>query len=108
MVRRDQRTVLLRSTGCRSALSPSRPHPFHFANRALVTSEHPRYAATAAGFRLRSGCGRCAAATFRYALLCALRSTFPAPGPQTEADGLILLAPDDVPPPGASELHARD
>lgn len=52
---RDQRAVLLRSTGCRSALSPSRPRPFHSANRALVTSWHSPDAALAAGFRLRFG-----------------------------------------------------
>jgi len=48
------------------------------------------------GFRLRLGGGRCAPATFRYALLSVLRSTFPARRPQTEAssragDGYIIL-----------------
>ena len=45
-----------------SAPSPSRPHPFHFANRALVTSKHQQCAASAAGFRLRLDGGRCASA----------------------------------------------
>ena len=56
-IARDQRAVLLRSTGCRSPLPPSRPRPFHCANRALVTSGHSLDAATAAGFRLRLGGG---------------------------------------------------
>jgi hypothetical protein len=37
------------------------------------------------GFRLRLGGGLCAPAAIRYALLSALRSTFPARRPQTEA-----------------------
>ena len=72
-----------------SSLSPSRPHPFHFANRAHVTSEQPQCAASAAGFRLRLGGGRCAPAAFRYALLSALRSTrsvAPPADTQTEAE----------------------
>jgi hypothetical protein len=36
---------------------PSRRCPFHSANLALVTSEHPPNAAKAAGFRLRLGGG---------------------------------------------------
>ena len=54
--------VLLRFTGCRSALSPSRPRPFHFANRALVTSgicnvPHERPASVCgSAAALRSGC----------------------------------------------------
>ena len=40
--RRDQRTILLRPTGLRPALSPSRPRPLRCANRALVTNEHPQ------------------------------------------------------------------
>jgi len=55
--RRDQRAVLLLATGCRSALSPSRPRLFHSTNRALVTSAHPHNAATATCFRLRLGGG---------------------------------------------------
>jgi hypothetical protein len=46
-----------------------------------------RRAAGAAGFRLRPGGGRYAPAAIRYALLSALRSTFPARRPQTEAMG---------------------
>ena len=42
---------------CRSAPSPSRPHPFRFANRALVTSDNLAWAARAAAFRLRLGSG---------------------------------------------------
>ena len=42
---------------CRSAPSPSRPHPFRFANRALVTSDNFAWAARAAAFRLRLGSG---------------------------------------------------
>jgi hypothetical protein len=55
---------------------------------AVVTSEHPQCAASAAGFRLRVGGGRCAPAAFRYALLSALCSTgsfAPLADPQTEA-----------------------
>ena len=51
--------------GCRSALSPSRPRPFRFANRALVTSGICDVPLDAAGFRLRLGDGRCAPAAFR-------------------------------------------
>jgi len=51
--------------GLAVAPSPHRRRPFHFANRALVTSEHPQSAAGAAGFRLRLGGGRCAPAAFR-------------------------------------------
>src|SRR5215475_3619952 len=54
-----------------SALSRSRPHAFHFANRALVTSAHPQCAANAAGFRLRQVALiftlACAAAPFTFA-----------------------------------------
>ena len=38
-------------------LLPSRPHPFRFAIRALVTSDNLAWAARAAAFRLRLGSG---------------------------------------------------
>jgi hypothetical protein len=56
-----------------------RPRLFRFAKNALVTSGHWRIAATAAGFRLWLGGG------VALRLLSALRSTFPARQPQTEA-----------------------
>lgn len=60
MTRRDQRTVLLRSTGCWFVPSPSRPIPFHSANpRARHEVAWCRVVA-AAGFRLRLGGGGCA------------------------------------------------
>jgi hypothetical protein len=43
--------------GCRSALSPSRPRPFRFTSRALVTSGRLQIAAKAAAFRLWLGGG---------------------------------------------------
>ena len=89
LYRRDQRTVWLRSPDCRFVPVPSRPHPLLFANRVLVTSEHPQCATRAARFRLRLGRGRCATVSFRYALHSTLRSTRPAPRPQTEANSDI-------------------
>jgi len=68
---------LPRSTGCWSSLSPSRPRSFRCANRAFVTSGNLAWAARAAGFRLRLGGDRFAPPAMRYALLSALRSTFP-------------------------------
>lgn len=65
--------------------------PFHFANRALVTSGHPLNAENALGFRLRLGGGRCASAAIRYALLSGLRSTgsfAPLADTQTEAQAI--------------------
>jgi len=49
--RRDQRAVCFASRAARRPV-PLRRRPFQFANRALVTSEHPHCAATAVGFRL--------------------------------------------------------
>jgi len=82
--RRDQRAV------CSAPRAARRPIPFDDARstpqiRALVTSEHPRSAASAAGFRLWFGSG-----SFLFgfdALVTSLRlcSTFPAAEPQTEA-----------------------
>src|SRR5206468_4763763 len=65
---------LLRSTGCRSAPSPSRPRPFLSANRALVTSGNLAWAARAAAFRLRLG-GGAVAFRLRFAMRASPPST---------------------------------
>ncbi len=70
-IRRDQRAVLLRFTACRSTPSPSRQRPFHYANRALVTSRSCSAAARAASFRLRSAIGVALRLRFPWALLSA-------------------------------------
>jgi hypothetical protein len=44
-IRRDQRTAYYASQADGRPFPPFRPRLFHFANRALVTSEHPRSAA---------------------------------------------------------------
>src|SRR6266498_6109414 len=64
---RDQRAALLRSTGRRSPPSPSRPHPFRFAIRALVTSDNLAWAARAAAFGLRL-CSGAVALRLRFAM----------------------------------------
>jgi len=52
-----------------------------FSSRACMVQDRRK----SGGFRLRLGGGLCAPAAIRYALLSALRSTFPARRPQTEA-----------------------
>lgn len=85
-LRHDQRAVMLRSTGCWLALSPSRPRPFHSANRALVTSDirllHRMSRSLPSAARLR----RCAPTSIHYALLSVLRSTFPLAARRPKAD----------------------
>ena len=69
--RRDQRTVCFAP---RAAGRPCLPRDHARSTpqiRALVTSGHSQTAASAAGFRLRLGGGRCAPATIRYPLLSA-------------------------------------
>jgi hypothetical protein len=62
IARRDRRAPSLHSTGCRSALSLSRPRPFRFANRALVTSgifgvpQESRASVCGSAAALRSDC----------------------------------------------------
>jgi hypothetical protein len=76
-------TQFARSTGFRSALSPSRPRPFLCANRVLVTILN-YWTASAACFRLRRASGVSLRLRFarRYSPLSA---PLPARPPQTEA-----------------------
>ena len=81
--RRDQRAVCFAPRAA-VALSPSRRRPFHFAtarsSRACMV-ECRRSGGLPSSARRR----RCAPAAIHYALLSALRSTFPARRPLTEA-----------------------
>src|SRR5437773_7443658 len=85
--RRDQRTVLLRSTGCWFVPVPLSTPPV--ALRKTVRSSRAPFVEvhrSSGGFRLRLGSGRCAPASFLYALHSSLRSTFPLADTQTEAE----------------------
>ena len=87
--RRDQRTVLLRSTGRWFVPVPPLDRTRSTSQTARSSRAGiPRCAARAAGFRLRLDSGRCAPASFRYVLLSVLRSTgsfAPLADTQTEA-----------------------
>ena len=97
--RRDQRTVLLRSTGCWFVPVPLSTAPVPLHKPGARHERASACAATAAGFRLRLGGGRCAPAAVRYALLSALRSTrslAPLADTQTEAECPQLRADEFV------------
>jgi len=69
-------------TGCRSALSPSRPRRFRFAKSALVTSG----IRTALNIRRASACDLATVVSLRSVpASLRLRSTFPFAKPQAEA-----------------------
>ena len=108
-LRRDQRAFRSAFTGCRSALSPSRPRPFRYAASALVTSGDLALASINGGLPSPAR-RRDIPLRLRFAIRSSprLRSTFPARRPQTEADSLIFSPPDDGPRLGVLEPPAPD
>ena len=107
-LRRDQRAFRSAFTGCRSALSPSRPRPFRYAASALVTSGNLALAAANGG--LPSAARQRALRSGYVPLDAPLRPTlhFPRSPTADRSRFAHFSPPDDEPRLGVLEPPAHD